>query len=353
MESITENAKDVANMVLDPHNNIDIQSHADIKNTDYTSSFIMMLIYIMMFAQIFLTGRAIYNSYNEERQNESINNFDVIADQVSDEDQDSDEDQAYDSDLESYNDEKPIRWKKKEWKKWVKDLENDWEAFNIEMNNEKDEWIKKKEQDWNLFLTELENKWNHYNKHLDAEFDTNIISKYSSWVPNEWIDWMKTDGIRFIYMEWKKWVLESHNEFSDKFVDKWMAWKKDRILSWSKLDWKRKESQKWAGFNQKRFKRLHYLDNKRYNEYINRTKAERNQWNDWVKTKDNMFVENLLDPYLSWKDDKHILYKEWVEKFVTKWINQKQWNVWIADQYAAPFKKETEKPTEQQEQNTS
>ncbi|CAD2087407.1 tryptophan-rich protein tryptophan-rich antigen [Plasmodium vinckei brucechwatti] len=342
MDAITENAKDVANMVLDPHNNVNIQNTANINNNDYTSAFVIILSYIMMFTYMYITVRTIYDDYNEEKQNESIYDYNENMDQ------DSDEDQPYDYNLGSCNNEKTIRWKKREWRRWMNRLEQDWEAFNIEMNNEKDEWIKKKEKDWDLFLIELENKWNHYNKHLDDEFDTNIISKYSSWVPKEWIDWMKADGIRFIYMEWKKWVLESHNEFSDKFVDKWMKWKKNKILSWSKLDWKRKESQKWDKFEQKRFKRLYYLDNKRYNEFINRKKDEQSQWNDWVKTKDNEFVENVLNEYLLWKDGKHILYKEWVENFVTKWINQKQWNVWIEDQHALPLKNDSEKSTEQE-----
>ncbi|KEG01383.1 tryptophan-rich protein tryptophan-rich antigen [Plasmodium vinckei vinckei] len=343
MDGITENAIDLANMVSDPHNNVAIKNITNILNNDYTSSFIIMILYAMMFAHMFMTARSIYTEYNKERQNKSIGNYDENSDQ------DSDDDQPYDYELGKYNDEKSIRWKKGQWRRWIYTLEQDWNAFNIEMNNEEYEWIKKKENDWNLFLIELENKWNHYNKNLDDEFETNVISKYSSWDSKKWIDWMKSDGIRFIYMEWKNWVLESHNEFSDNFVNKWMKWKKNKILSWSKLDWKRQESQKWDKFEQKRFKSLHYLDNKRYNEFINRKKDEQNQWNEWVKTKDNEFVENILNKYLMWKDGKHILYKEWVETFITKWINQKQWNVWIAEQQALSLENESEQTTEQQE----
>ncbi|SBT75081.1 tryptophan-rich antigen [Plasmodium malariae] len=76
-------------------------------------------------------------------------------------------------------------------------------------------------------------------------------------------------------------------------------------------------------------------------EFKERINKEWEDWFSWVKVKDNIFINFILNDWLDWKDDNYAMFSEWMELFVKKWINEKQWTVWEQEKGNAQIQKES------------
>ncbi|KJP85541.1 hypothetical protein AK88_04807 [Plasmodium fragile] len=236
--------------------------------------------------------------------------------------------------------ERTEEWKRKEWCDWKEKLEEDWKVFNEELQNEKKKFVEQKQQEWDTWIKSIDTKWTHYNPNMDKEFHTNVLECSANWTETQWREWIKAEGRLYLDVEWKKWFFEKQSHLDELFVKKWIQWKKDKIINWLISDWKREEQEHWEEFEKKPWSsKLFQIFQKRdYEAFKERTNEEWDDWFDWVKTKDNVFITNILDPWIEWTDEKSVLYDQWVESFITNWINKKQWTVWACERRSAAAK---------------
>lgn len=221
-------------------------------------------------------------------------------------------------------------------------MEEDWKIFFSKIEHEKNIWLKEKEEDWKQWLILLDNKWMHYNPNMEKEFNTNVLQKSANWTEAHWKKWMLTEGILYIDLEWKKWIYEKHAQLDQQIVKQWIKWKKDKIVSWLTTDWKRDEQEHWDEFENKKWTKWFCLSEmKNLDEFKERINKEWEDWFSWVKVKDNIFINFILNDWLDWKDDNYAMFSEWMELFVKKWINEKQWTVWEQEKGNAQIQKES------------
>ncbi|EUD65083.1 hypothetical protein C922_04483 [Plasmodium inui San Antonio 1] len=227
--------------------------------------------------------------------------------------------------------EKSEEWKQKEWKNWMKKLEQDWEIFNEQLENENNKLIEEKEEEWNTWLKSIEKKWTHFNPNMDKEFHSNMMKRSINWTEPQWREWIKTEGRLYLDIELKKWFFQEKFPPDELIVKRWIQWKKDRIVDWLMSDWRRAEEEHWEEFEDKSWssKLFQFSEKKNYKVFKERTRDEWDEWFDWVKTKDSIFLTNIVDQWVKWRDEKILLYNQWAESFTTNWINKKQWTVWV------------------------
>ncbi|KAI4840188.1 tryptophan-rich antigen [Plasmodium brasilianum] len=288
------------------------------------------------------------NSIKDKTSKEAIESKEdgtkeVAKDEAKDGAKDKAEDEAEDEAREKEKGiEKTDKWKKEEWFKWLKQLEEDWKIFFSKIEHEKNIWLKEKEEDWKQWLILLDNKWMHYNPNMEKEFNTNVLQKSANWTEFHWKKWMLTEGILYIDLEWKKWIYEKHAQLDQQIVKQWIKWKKDKIVSWLTTDWKRDEQEHWDEFENKKWTKWFCLSEmKNLDEFKERINKEWEDWFSWVKVKDNIFINFILNDWLDWKDDNYAMFSEWMELFVKKWINEKQWTVWEQEKGNAQIQKES------------
>ncbi|CAI7719015.1 tryptophan-rich protein [Plasmodium vivax] len=227
--------------------------------------------------------------------------------------------------------EKSEEWKRKEWSNWLKKLEQDWKVFNEKLQNEKKTFLEEKEEDWNTWIKSVEKKWTHFNPNMDKEFHTNMMRRSINWTESQWREWIQTEGRLYLDIEWKKWFFENQSRLDELIVKKWIQWKKDKIINWLMSDWKRAEQEHWEEFEEKSWssKFFQIFEKRNYEDFKDRVSDEWEDWFEWVKRKDNIFITNVLDQWIKWKEEKNLLYNNWADTFVTNWINKKQWVVWV------------------------
>ncbi|SCP03797.1 tryptophan-rich protein [Plasmodium malariae] len=224
--------------------------------------------------------------------------------------------------------EKSEELKKHAWRNWMTKLEIDWQYFNSYLETEKKCWIEERESEWQEWLNSMENKWMHYNENMDNEYEQNILNELPTWDESTWETWIKTEGKKCMLMDLNKWMHEKQVIWKEWIIKQWREWKKDKILTWLLKDWRRDEFEYWE--------KLKYIEipnplneriKKNQHKWEKRVSMEKAQWNSWVRSKEGLYY-NECKKWKKLKEDKQNSFNEWVEVFINKWINKKQWNVW-------------------------
>ncbi|CAI7722558.1 tryptophan-rich protein [Plasmodium vivax] len=246
-------------------------------------------------------------------------------------------DTIYKSDLESKDDEieddKSDEWKKNEWNNWLIKTEEDWKLFNTSVENKKNRWLEKRDKELEVWLMNMQNRWLHYRENEENEYKAEAMKNSSTWDDSQWEQWIKTEGKKGMEADLKKW-LNDKETFLDGWISKeWVQWKNERMLQWLSVDWKHKEDETFEHYKSSKFTNvLHIKKKKKWTKWKERTNKEKEEWNNWVKGKENLYVNNKWDKWLKWKKDKRALYSQKFLTFINKWISDKQWTVWIEDQ---------------------
>ncbi|GAW84722.1 tryptophan-rich antigen [Plasmodium gonderi] len=239
----------------------------------------------------------------------------------------------YDVNDDDSDDGKSDEWKKKEWDNWLIKTEEDWKLFNTSIENKKNRWLEKREKELEQWLVNMQNKWMNFKENDDTEFKVYAMKNASTWNDSEWEQWTKTDGKKHMETDLNKWFNEKET-FLEGWVSKeWNQWKNERMIQWLSVDWKHKEDETFENWKSTKFTHiLHLKKNKRWNKWKERTNKEKEDWANWVKGKEKLYINNKWDKWSKWKKDRRVLYNQKFVSFINKWINDKQWTVWIKDQ---------------------
>ncbi|SBT73404.1 tryptophan-rich protein [Plasmodium ovale] len=227
--------------------------------------------------------------------------------------------------------EKTEEWKDNEWKNWMTKLEGEWIEFNTTIEKEKVKWLSSKEKDWDEFMQVMESKWMHYHDELEDDVKSDILKRSLTLDESEWKEWMKTEGKELMEKDWKNWITDNESYLDVWSVKEWLKWKNQRIVTWIMTDWKCEEDEYWSKWEESWAKSLNLKDRNNWLNWRERLNKEMVQWNSWVMTKEQQIRENRSNNWSKWKSDKHVMFNLWMESFINKWIQEKQWFVWVKE----------------------
>ncbi|GAB65091.1 tryptophan-rich antigen [Plasmodium cynomolgi strain B] len=228
---------------------------------------------------------------------------------------------------EDLQEEKSEEWKNNQWNIWKKKNEDEWKIFNTSIENEKDNWLQGIEKEWQNFLEAMLNKWIHYNKKMDEEYQINILEKSSEWDDTQWIKWIKTEGKQFMEQQWTIWLAQKEAQLNHWVVNKWIRWKNSQIIEWLMTDWRLQKEASMS--NYKIINMLQRKKRKEWNKWRERINREREEWDAWVRSKENIYINTKWNKWSKWKKDKRFIFSKWVEMFTNKLKNERQWKEWV------------------------
>ncbi|ANQ10955.1 Tryptophan-rich antigen (Pv-fam-a) [Plasmodium coatneyi] len=223
-------------------------------------------------------------------------------------------------------------WKVNEWNKWMRQLEEQWHFFFIGLETKTDDWMKEKEKDLQTWITEMETKWMNYNHNFDIEYNTNLYKKYLMWDPNDWKTWIRTVGKRLMENDWIKWVEDHESKLNEWVNYDWFQWKSLKNSNWVMNEWKIDEHEYWEEWQNSNLTLwLQKKKRKKYLTWKNRIEREKSEWDSWVQSKEKLISKSKTGKWIKWKNEKRLLFNDWMENFINTWINRKQWNSWIIE----------------------
>ncbi|EUD64377.1 hypothetical protein C922_05227 [Plasmodium inui San Antonio 1] len=228
--------------------------------------------------------------------------------------------------------EKSEELKKYAWNNWFIKLETDWNYFNATLENEKQTWFDEKEKEWQEWLKSMEDRWTHYNEDMETELKLYILKNSQGWDENQWETWIKNDGKKFMEINFNKWIGENYSDYNAWVVKQWEEWKDGKILTWLLKDWRRNECEYWERFEdltlpEPLFERVY----SNWDKWNKRLTKETQQWEKWVSAKCELYKSSECKQWKKWKDDREVLFNNWMESFISTWIAEKKWNVCIEE----------------------
>ncbi|KAI4839267.1 tryptophan-rich antigen [Plasmodium brasilianum] len=227
--------------------------------------------------------------------------------------------------------ERSHEWKVNRWKNWMNQLEEDWEEFSETLQTDNNEWIEGNEEKWEIWFESIKKKWIHYNKNLENEYKKDILAESLTWDETMWKVWINTEGREHMEKEWKTWIAEKESNMYDWVVKQWSQWKSEKIEEWVNSKWKLKEDEYWKKWEHKvkkwnkMKKMLHSKENNDWMKWKQRVEMEREQWLDWVESKDEIFINQKWKNWKKWKNNKRNIFYKWVDNYINKWIDEKKW----------------------------
>ncbi|CAA9991320.1 tryptophan-rich antigen [Plasmodium knowlesi strain H] len=228
--------------------------------------------------------------------------------------------------------EKSEELKKYAWNNWFMKLETDWSYFNASLESEKWTWLLGKENEWKEWLQHMENRWTHYNENIDAAFKSSILENSENWDESQWENWIKNDGKKMMQMNYSKWIGDNYSHYNAWIIKKWEEWKSEKIRTWLLKDWRRKEFEYWQKYKcltlpEPLFERAE----NNWNKWNRRLYKEKEEWKEWVAEKYEFYQNSECKKWKKWNDSKDVLFNNWVESFISTWIAEKKWNVWMKE----------------------
>ncbi|GAW83977.1 variable surface protein [Plasmodium gonderi] len=223
--------------------------------------------------------------------------------------------------------EKSEEWKANEWKKWIAELDKNSETFASFLKQKKEEWILQRELEWKEWIKFMEEKWDHYRENVNQELDPLIFNDASTWTDEQWKNWMKTKGKQLIENDWKNWVSKI-NSYRGAVMDaEWIQKKNDKIMEWVKKEWKCKEDNYWDSWENNTWSKWFSLkERKKWTQWKDRLNKEAEEWIAWVADKENQYLGDAEEKLEEWKKNHYILFNKWMQSYINKWIAEKKWN---------------------------
>ncbi|SBT87549.1 tryptophan-rich antigen [Plasmodium malariae] len=225
-------------------------------------------------------------------------------------------------------------WKTREWNKWMKNMDVFYELFSMNVEEKISYWEWMKQRSWNEWLKFMNNKWSHYNENIYVEYRSEVFWICKSWVDTNWTEWIEKNGKSYMTIDWEKWIQEVHSSFCKLVINEWDQWTKEKINEWNTSKWKLEEDEYWDinGNNNDRKKKIikDWLNYYRWRKRINR---ESDEWVTWIKEREERYKNHCNNIWLEWEKSKIILFGDWMNSFIKRWIIKKQWNVWLNEKH--------------------
>ncbi|SBT84619.1 tryptophan-rich protein [Plasmodium ovale] len=227
-------------------------------------------------------------------------------------------------------------WKKKEWNKWKKELEESSILFCSDLEKEKNIWLEEKDEKWKEWIKNLEEKWNNFDKYMKNEFYINILKESSSWTDEDWTEWIQTQGKQCMEKDWENYMSENESYLEVMTVKKWIHWKNNKIMEWIMREWKCEEDEFWEKWERVEWhKWLHLNQRRKWLQWKERLDRETNEWVDWIKKKEKTYIYNDCNKISLWKKEKYVVFNKWMESFISQCIAQKKWKTWVQNAHSA------------------
>ncbi|SBS94244.1 tryptophan-rich antigen [Plasmodium ovale curtisi] len=229
-------------------------------------------------------------------------------------------------------------WKEKQWKDFMTKVKEEFNGFNKMMENEKKKWIDGKENEFKQWIKYIENKWEHSNEEMYNDILSTKAEESLTWGENEWSEWMNTTGKLLIKLDFNKWI-ESNEEFLKEGIRKdWEEWNKFKLREWTSVGWKNVEDKYWKYWhvNGKPEEPLYEIKMEKMDKWTERCKNEEIEWGKWIGSVEKVYINADWDKWVKWKNEKSTSFTNWIDSFATKWINNKQWKVWLEERNNAP-----------------
>ncbi|SBT58741.1 tryptophan-rich antigen (Pv-fam-a) [Plasmodium ovale wallikeri] len=222
-------------------------------------------------------------------------------------------------------------WKRNAWTDWMMQLEVDWKEFNLQIEEEKKAWIDEKEADWEQWIRNLQTKWLHFNPNLDSEYNISILEKQENWDERQWKLWISTEGKQLLEQDLKNWFTNIESVYCKWTMNEWHEWKNEKIKEWVTTEWKVNEDSYWSKYDDTMVQTLSPVEKNQWFKWKERIYKEGIEWKNWAAIKESRYVNSNWNYWSEWKNDKRMLFNEWIGAFVDKWIRQKQWYVWVEE----------------------
>lgn len=233
-------------------------------------------------------------------------------------------------------------WKENEWKNWKIGLEEDWEAFHDAIQNEKNKWFEGIEKEWENWMKTMEQKLKNFSEHINNTYPSITLKTKYDLDESHWEQLIKSEGKQLMEIEWNNWIYHHESFLNVWCLKAWLKWKNDKIVQWLQKDWKLKEDAYWQ--NWEKMWRLvgNPTDRTNWLKWRKRNDNQIIEWNLWVTTKEKLYINHKWDKWINWKNDKNILFHEWMECFINKWIGEKKWNMFVSiGEQTSPNKRKT------------
>ncbi|CAA9990047.1 tryptophan/threonine-rich antigen, putative [Plasmodium knowlesi strain H] len=222
-------------------------------------------------------------------------------------------------------------WKVKNWSKFMALVEEDFKEFLVYLKNEKNSWLEKKGGMWEEWKAEMEKKWDHYDEHTFNNLLSHDTESALTWNEDEWTNWVKEKGKLALKEEWEKWVHEQYIFYKEGISNDWKNWSDFKEKEYSSIPWNCYERHYWKHWedNAKPWEPLYDIKMEKFKIWQNRIKNEKEQWSQWVHDKQANHIDVEWDKWEKWKTENSKNFNDWMETFVKKFIDNKQWNVWV------------------------
>ncbi|GAW84736.1 tryptophan-rich antigen [Plasmodium gonderi] len=228
---------------------------------------------------------------------------------------------------------KSFDWKMNEFSKWLNKAENDWKQFQTVLDEERAKWVANMGDREKTWIESAEKKWENYNQSLDIEYKSNILRKAKEWKEAQWKDWIEKSLKKYITEDFKKWM-DGHQASLDELLKlNWDEWKRQKMLECGSVGWRLKEDKYWIRYTFFYSNVEESLPTKQMKELYEiwkmRTKAEKDQWNNWTEKIEKTIIFKDTPAWATWKSSKIAIFNKWLNEFTQKLITQKQWTKWV------------------------
>ncbi|SCO65773.1 tryptophan-rich antigen [Plasmodium vivax] len=247
---------------------------------------------------------------------------------------DKQDNQAVMSYLAELPEEELEEWKNQEWKKYMENIEEEWQLLNLWIEEEKQNWIESKDKELENWMNKMENKCMHIDN-INKEYQCMFIKSCLKGDDQSQIkEQLKHELKNFIYRDWKKWLRENESYLNTWLVKQWIQWKNNKILKFLMAEWKQEEDEYWNDWEKtKTWKWLHFYKRRKWQTWKNRVTSEKQEWENWVKIKEERVIYNKYKKWTQWINAKKPSINQWVESLADKCVNDSRWNTWIDEKY--------------------
>ncbi|SBS96151.1 tryptophan-rich antigen [Plasmodium malariae] len=170
-----------------------------------------------------------------------------------------------------------------EWNEWINELELDWRIFSTHMENEKNVWFGEREKQFKEFLKYVEDKWMNHNEDIEKEHNCNILKKSIAWDDDDWIKWINTDGKELCKKNGKIGLLKKTMWFT---YNEQIMGEKENLMEWFRKkedELVKNECRNWVNWEKKKNQLFNEWMNTFFNQWINMK-----QWNKWFDNSANL-----------------------------------------------------------------
>ncbi|EUD65133.1 hypothetical protein C922_04419 [Plasmodium inui San Antonio 1] len=224
-------------------------------------------------------------------------------------------------------------WKEKKWSEFMKSIEKGFKGFMVYLEKEKNSWLEGRNKLWEEWKVNMEKKWDHYDEITFKELLSTKADDALKWTDKEWTDWVNKYGRIAWTGAWKEWVNEQDLIFKQGIERDWNNWTDFQENKFGSIQWKFLETFGWKYWKNHADPDdpLFPIKMEKMNKWQDRVKKEEEEWSKWLEEKRTEHIDVEWDKWVEWKKENNKKFIDWMEAFVEKWINNKQWTVWIEE----------------------